>query len=427
MHSSYFEKIKKRKNELKEIEKNLNAIYEFSKTNTHLTTYILVELVNVKEINDYYGYKLGNAYIDYFIDVMTHIIDHKGTLFRYDGMRFLLLCSETIHEELIETILRTFRDISVAGKSNMYQLKIGVAFYGKHSVSPEELIQFTKIAIKNAKINEFQRFECPMKRELYERVALKNKFTHALLQGKLMMYYQPQVTIQTGKVESVEALLRWYDEEYGFIAPDKILELAEELSLMPALNEWIFMTVANQLNELHQLGKTLKVAVNISPKYIDEHFKALLDDVLQLLETEPEQLEIEITEIHKAKNLDEMKKILEEIADQHISIALDDFGTGYSNIFYLKELGTIITQLKIDKTFSESINDCPVTQEILAAVIDLAHTLNIAIVVEGIETYEQLKTVTTMMANKVQGYYFSPALPLNELLAFLHSPLTLKK
>ncbi|MBM7699525.1 GGDEF domain-containing phosphodiesterase [Kurthia huakuii] len=415
MHSSYLEKVEKEEKNPLETDEKLTEIYRFSQENKQFDTYMMIEFSNLKEINDYYGYELGNECIKNFMQVVTTITGNKGQLFRYDGMRFLLLSSQAHYCELLQQILRTFSDIGVAGKCNIYELKIGVAIYDIHANNAQELIHLAKIAVKNANINHVSMFESNMKITLHEKTELKSRLAKAIIQNDLMLYYQPQVNLQTGTIDSVEALLRWYDEDYGFISPDKILQFAEELALMPALNEWIFLTAAKQIKDFQQKGQHLKVAVNISPKYIDENFITLLNEIIKITNIAPQQLEIEITEIHKAKNLEQMKEILQVIAERQVSIALDDFGTGYSNIFYLKELGPIITSIKIDKAFSENIAECLITKEILKSIVDLAHVLKIAIVVEGIETSAQLQEISKLCVDVVQGYYFSPAIPVDDL------------
>lgn len=245
--------------------------------------------------------------------------------------------------------------------------------------------------------------------------ASRLEIINALKNNEFVLYYQPQFNIKTKSYVGVEALIRWQHREKGLLFPADFLPLAEAVDLMRELDQWV-LNQACQQNKLWQMRgmKPIRIAVNISPKFIQsDDFANSIVATLNKTQLKPEYLELEITEEVDLHHNEKVIDSLHTLKSFGIKIALDDFGTGYSSISYLKKLP--IDRIKIDKSFIQNILENPNDAAMVIAMISLASSMNIEIIAEGVETLKQLQTLLAHDCHEIQGFYFSKALPVDEV------------
>jgi EAL domain-containing protein (putative c-di-GMP-specific phosphodiesterase class I) len=255
------------------------------------------------------------------------------------------------------------------------------------------------------------------------RINLETLLRRAVVKDELLVYYQPQVDIRTGKIIGAEALLRWHNAEEGMIPPDQFIPVAEEIGLISEIGEWVLRQVCQQgMNWIAAGLPSLKLAVNLSlHQFRHGDVAALVAEVLHETGFPPGMLELELTESALMERESEVVLILQRLQDLGVRLAIDDFGTGYSSFAYLKYFPLNI--LKIDKTFIEDLTEMDDDKEITAAIIGLGHTLHLQVLAEGVETEEQLIFLKEQGCDFYQGYYASPAVSAHDFFnLFQNSP-----
>ncbi|MEG4272132.1 MULTISPECIES: EAL domain-containing response regulator [unclassified Microcoleus] len=238
---------------------------------------------------------------------------------------------------------------------------------------------------------------------------IKTSLCVALEREEFQVYYQPQVNVQTGKIMSAEALVRWLHPEKGLISPAEFIPHAEETGFIVQLGEWVLQTACRQMQVWHNAGFALRVAVNLSPRQF--HQPNLCSRVAQILaETglEPSSLELELTESLMVEDAESAIATLQQLKNLGLSISIDDFGTGYSSLSYLTQYP--FDTLKIDRCFISNITDGCTNAAIVKAIIEMAHSLCLEVIAEGVETEAEKDFLWRYECDTMQGYLFSPPL-----------------
>ncbi len=257
-------------------------------------------------------------------------------------------------------------------------------------------------------------FEASMSDSMQDRLALENDLRRALAAHEFEIHYQPQISTRTGKVLSVEALLRWRHPQKGLIAPSSFIPLAEQTGLIVPLDAWVLAQACRQARAWSEAGLDLKVAVNLSamqfrcPDPLDSIVSAV-----QSVGLDPRCLEIELTESALMIDPERSSTALKLLRSMGISVAIDDFGTGYSSLSYLRRLP--IDKLKIDRSFIRDLPTSPTDESIVRAIVSLAHSVGLQVVAEGVETPEQLECIRALHCDQWQGYYCCAPLPAAQL------------
>lgn len=329
---------------------------------------------------------------------------------------------------LAKKILATLNQpVTIEGHEVRSGASLGITMYPSDSTNVEQLIEYADTAMFQAQqaANSYHFYSAELNTNLRERLALENELYNALQQGELLLYYQPQVSLHSGQIIGVETLLRWQNPQRGFVSPAKFIPIAEETGLIIPIGEWVLRTACAQNQAWQNAGlPPLKVAVNISAR----QFKLLnlVDIVAQALaETglAPQYLELELTESLMIENIQQTVSHLQKLHDMGVTLSVDDFGTGYSSLNYLKRFP--IHTLKIDQSFIRDLvvdsDDAAITE----AIISLAHSLNLSVIAEGVESYEQLAYLHKNQCDEIQGYYFSRPIPADALTQILQEGRTL--
>lgn len=389
---------------------------------------IMLDLSRLKKINDSFGRSIGDLFILNAIKKIKLTLSENDRIFRYNGKKLVITTNEFKVPFLTQQIIAIFNRPFTIEEYHFYSnVHIGVAIFSKNGLTIQQLLKNAELALIEAKKehgNKALYFKESMTTIFTEQLDIEKRLRIALHTNQLTLYYQPKFETKTHQLIGMEALLRWYDPDYGFIPPDKFLPIAEKNGLMPLIDAWVLKTAAEQMKEwLNQFPHLpLRVAVNISPLHIQEkNFICFVENILQEVQLKAMYLEIEITESSFINEADNVLQTILALKRSGISIAIDDFGTGYSSLAYLKQFP--IDTIKIDKSFIRGIKQHSKDASMVKAIIHLAHIMNMDVVVEGVETLEELTIITLANGDMIQGYYFSPALAVEnftELLKVTH-------
>lgn len=251
---------------------------------------------------------------------------------------------------------------------------------------------------------------------------IQRELLNAIKKHELVLYYQPQYNFFSSKFVGVEALVRWHHPSRGLLLPEHFIPIAEESDLISRIGEWVLRTACSQLSAWMKKGlQPMRMAVNVAGRQLQHaNFAGRVGQILQEFDIKPEFLELEISE--KVIIREEDRQAIETLRRLHemgIKIALDDFGTGFTSIRSLKKLP--IDTIKIDRGFINNININQEDAAIVKAIISLAHTLNLQVIAEGVESLKQLQSLTAKKSIGIQGFYISEALPVEELEKLLQS------
>jgi predicted signal transduction protein with EAL and GGDEF domain len=301
----------------------------------------------------------------------------------------------------------------IAEQEVFVAVSIGVALSTSHG-KPGDLVRNADAAMHRSKSRGRAHYE------LFDREAaggatsalhLESALRRALENKELLIHYQPIVSLASGKITSCEALIRWMHPERGLILPAEFIAAAEESGLIAPISEWLLHEACGQAQAWREAGlPPIRVSINVSPRVITEpHFLATINGALSASGLEPSLLQLELTESALMENSDATVQPLIELYTKGVHVSLDDFGTGYSSLIYLRRYP--ISSLKIDETLARHIATDPGDAAIASGLIALAHSLDMKVIVEGVETAEQLAFLRAKHCDEVQGYFLCP--PIN--------------
>jgi diguanylate cyclase (GGDEF)-like protein/PAS domain S-box-containing protein len=394
---------------------------------------LFLDLDRFKNINDSLGHHIGDLLLKEVAVRMASCIRKGDTLSRLGGDEFVVTLEGLAHAEdaaqvALKIITALRRPLSVGGHALNTSCSIGISIFPDDAEDSGELMKNADTAMYHAKEqgrNNFQFFSPEMNLRAVERHRLETELRLALEHGQFVLHYQPQADIRDGRLVGMEALIRWQHPLRGLVPPNSFIPVAEESGLIELIGRWALRTACEQIQRWQAAGLPIvKIAVNISARQFDEP-KDFADDVTRLLNTvglDPRYLELEMTESMLLKNVDENIAVLRKLGTLGTSLAVDDFGTGYSSLAYLKQLP--IDTLKIDRTFVRDIESDEDDAAIIKAIIAMAHSLDLRVTAEGVETQGQLAALRKLRCDQFQGYLLSPPIPADEFAQrFLEHPM----
>jgi predicted signal transduction protein with EAL and GGDEF domain len=342
---------------------------------------------------------------------------------RAGGDEFLLLIADSRDQsDLAAVAARIGKALGESFHVNATEVhttaSIGISVYPTDGAKADALVAHADEAMYCAKKrgrNEYQFFNLALSVFSQERLNLENDLRHAIARQQLRIHYQPKSDVVTGRISSVEALLRWRHPTRGLVSPANFIPLAEESGLILPIGEWVLREACSQAREWQRAGLPfLRVAVNVSPvQFRQSNFLQTLRKALLDFDLEPQYLEIELTETTVMVNAEGSVEILEELSRMGVVVSIDDFGTGYSSMSYLRRFP--IDKLKIDRSFISDLTTNAADASIVRAIISLAHSLRLKVVAEGVETLEQLEQLRELGCDQYQGFYRSAAVPAGEI------------
>ncbi len=377
---------------------------------------LFLDLDRFKFINDSLGHHVGDGLLQEVAKRVSGCLREVDTVGRLGGDEFLVVLPETDGDgaaHVAQKILDTLADSAmIDGHPLTISSSIGVAIYPLDGTDIVTLMKNADSAMYHAKQagrGAYQFFNEEMNAAAHERLHLENGLRGALERGELELYYQ-QVDIKQRRVVGCEALLRWNHPKLGIVSPVRFIPVAEECGLIVPIGDWALREACRQMLEFQRSsGQNLVVAVNVSALQFTQ--RNFVDSVRQALDETgltPQCLELELTESALMKDTDGALDTLKALSDMGVRLAVDDFGTGYSSLSYLKRFP--INCLKIDKGFVRDLETDVDDAAIVNAVINLAHSLRLTVVGEGVETEGQLQFLLERGCEEAQGFYFDQPL-----------------
>jgi diguanylate cyclase (GGDEF)-like protein/PAS domain S-box-containing protein len=386
-----------------------------------------LDIDRFKTINDTLGHTVGDELLKEIAARIRPNIREADTLARIGGDEFTILLSHFSSVEdisaMADKIMAVFKKPFVIGEHTFYMTtSIGISIYPEDGADAETLTKNADIALYHAKEtgrDNYKFYNSSLNIRTLERMLLGNSLRQTLARGELELFYQPQFNIATGHVVCAEALIRWRHPELGILNPLQFLPLAEEIGFMVAIDEWVLRTACQQ-NKAWQKAAypPFCITVNLSAQQFRQPgLVEMISQVLQETGLDPEWLELEVTENVAMEDIEHTLPNVRKLTDLGISFSIDDFGTGYSSLSHLKKLP--LHKLKIDKSFISDITVDHDDQIIVNAVISVAHSMELRVVAEGVETEEQLSLLRLSGCDEIQGYLGSYPLPSGEYEDFM--------
>ncbi len=390
---------------------------------------MFLDMDRFKTINDTLGHAMGDRLLQHFAERVKDCLREGDTVARWGGDEFTVILPHIRAEEDATKIAQRILDalkqpFNLEGHQLYISSSIGIALYPEDGKDVQTLLKNADAALYRAKEhgrNNYRLYIPTMNSQASDLLALENRLHQALKQGEFVVYYQPQVNINTGEITAMEALLRWHHPTMGLISPRTFISLAEETGLIVPIGEWVLRTVCAQNKAWQEAGLLpLRVAVNLSARQFQQpNIVAMVRQVLAETGLSPHFLELEITETTIMKHVEQARIWVRDLQGMGVHMTMDDFGTGYSSLSYLKKFP--FNTLKIDQSFIRDLKDEPQDIAIISAVIALGRGFNLRVVAEGVETHEQMELLQSLHCQEIQGHWFSRPLAVEDTTKFLEN------
>jgi diguanylate cyclase (GGDEF)-like protein/PAS domain S-box-containing protein len=394
---------------------------------------LLMDLDHFKEVNDTLGHAAGDRLLVEVARRLTGAIRPGDTVARLGGDEFAVVLpgadadAARIAARRIQNAVERPLKLTDHGIDVDVRASIGIAVSPEHGREPDQLLQRADVAMYVAKrAGGGQALYTPEQdQHSPEKLAVVGELRHALEENKLLLCYQPQVTLRTAGLVGVEALVRWPDQHRGMVSPDRFVRLAEQSGLIRRLTRFVLETALEQCRHWQRAGHHLAVSVNLSMR--DLHDERLTETIVRLLEhyaVEPTRLRLEITESVLMADPRRVIDVLRALRSTGVEAAIDDFGTGYSSLAYLADLP--VNSLKIDRSFVRGLLAGERRAAIVKATVELAHALGLKVVAEGVEDAPTWNALLELGCDAAQGYFVAQPMEAHELDAWLDRGLSAK-
>lgn len=382
-----------------------------------------VDLNDFKSFNDVWGHLIGDQVLAEFCRRLSNCLNVSDTLGRMDGHELALILmirkGQTGPKQIVDRIREVLREpFRVQEQDVTLTASIGIALYPDDGADAERLIKQASTAMNRAKQagrDTYRFYTAQMNVEVQARQELETALRDAVRKQAFELYYQPKISLRDGTLCGVEALLRWHRPGLPSVAPSVFVPILEDMGLISMVGQWVIASVCKQIACWQRSGLGVsQVAVNVSAQQIAEgDFVQDIQRSLDEHQIEAKWLELELTESSLMFNTPETIASLLALRDLGLKISIDDFGTGYSSLAYLSRFP--IDKLKIDIAFIREVPHNAQDAAITRTIIELAHSLNLQVIAEGVENCEQLAFLTENGCDQVQGYLLSRPLPTKEL------------
>lgn len=387
-----------------------------------LVAVLFVDLDHFKFINDSLGHDMGDRLLQIVGQRLTECVRSIDTVARHGGDEFVMVLPDLTESEDAAKVAQKMQDavgqpFKIGEHEFVVSCSTGISIYPRDGEDAQTLLKNADAAMYHAKEhgrNNFQFFTSSLNDRIVARLAMEKHLRMALERDEFVLHYQPQVDLRTGRITGMESLIRWNSPELGFIPPDSFIPLAEETGLIVPIGEWVIRTSCAQNKAWQDAGLApLVMAINLSPRqFREEGLAESIAAIVQDTGLEPRYLELEIIESLVMHDVDSALAILRKLKELGAQLTMDDFGTGYSSLSYLKRFP--FDKMKIDKSFVRDITNDPDSAAITRAIITMAHSLNLRVIAEGIETEGQLGYLRSQDCDEMQGFYFSRPVPAPE-------------
>jgi diguanylate cyclase (GGDEF)-like protein/PAS domain S-box-containing protein len=393
---------------------------------------LFLDVDRFKHINDSVGHVIGDRLLQSLAERLQTCVRNSDTVSRQGGDEFVILLSEVTHAaDAAVSAEKLLLALSEPHRIDQHDLEvtvsIGIATYPDDGTDAETLLKRADFAMYHAKEsgrNKYQFFEPKMNVRAIERQSLENELRHALERREFAMHYQPKVNLHSGAITGIEALIRWHHPQRGLVLPAQFIPIAEECGFIVPIGQWVLRESCQQAKLWQDAGlPSVRMAVNVSTVELRaKDFLTGLRDILMETGLDPLHLELELTETFLMQDMTSTAAVLRAINELGVRLTLDDFGTGYSSLSHLKRFP--IGTLKIDQSFVRNVTTDADDASIVSAVINMAKSLDMCVVAEGVETPQQLAFLREQNCPEGQGYYFNRPVTARE---FTKIPRTLRR
>ena len=385
---------------------------------------VVVDLDRFKEINDSLGHAVGDALLRQVGPRLTRELRDGDLLARLGGDEFVVLVDEAdragalaLAERLRTQVRQPF---PVGGMNLTIDASVGVAIGPEHSATARELLQLADLAMYSAKSGRsgVEVYDEERDGDGRHRLEAVEQLRRGIAGGELVLHYQPKLTLTSGAVDGVEALVRWQHPSRGLLFPDAFIDLAESAGLMSRLTSAVVEMSLAQCRRWADAGCLLTVSVNVSPSnLVDDEFPDQVAALLRRFELPADVLVLEVTESILMEDRERAVRVLSRLRDAGVGVSIDDYGTGYSSLAYLAALP--VTELKLDRVFIGAMTGSSRAASIVTSTLQLAHALDLVLVAEGAEDQATVDALSGLGCDVVQGYHLSRPLPPEQLLEWL--------
>ncbi len=393
---------------------------------------VFIDLDQFKMINESLGHQAGDHFLKYAAKQLKKRIGRQCMLSRYAGDEFMVVINELsgveeagrVSEKLSETLAvpLIYNDQEFVLTASM-----GISIYPDDGLTPDVLIKNAGIALHRAKAKgrgEREFFKGEMNEFTIERLAMESFLRNAIPKGELSLYFQPQISLDDGKVIALEALVRWNHPRLGIVSPGNFIPLAEETGLIGNIGRWVLNEACQQLKKWHEtMNSEISISVNVSGRQFQKlDFVYEVKEALQRSKIDPRFLHLELTESMMVENVQYGINIMKELKELGIKISIDDFGTGYSSLSYLKDFPIDI--LKIDQSFIRNLtksDHSSTDAAIVRAIITICKGLSVTALAEGVETKQQLLVLKDYGCDHVQGFFIGKPVCAAEIEELFHT------
>jgi diguanylate cyclase (GGDEF)-like protein/PAS domain S-box-containing protein len=397
----------------------LKQAIAYSRRSDQMHAVLLLNLDRFKTINDSLGYTAGDRLLQSVAQRLTSCVRESDTVARFGSDEFAILLTQISRPQDAANAARAIKEVLdqafIFDEQEVFiSTSIGISLYPHDDRDTAGLLKNAGAALDRAKVeggNRYEFYTAGGTTRALKQLVLESNLRGALERSEFVVQYQPQVTIPDFHLVGMEALVRWQHPSLGLLYPSEFVPLAEESGLIIALGEWVMRNACLQNKAWQDAGLApMRLSVNFSARQFQQPaFINAVAEILRETNLDPRWLELEITESSIMKEPDQAIEKLHELKLMGIRVAVDDFGTGYSSLNYLKRFP--IDTLKIDKTFVADVCKDPHDTAIVRAIITLGHALDLTVIAEGVETQEQLKYLSSLGCDVVQGFLFSKSLP----------------
>jgi len=392
-----------------------------------LVAILFIDLDRFKTINDTLGHEAGDRLLQLLAERFNRAVREGDTVARFGGDEFVILLDDVATEQDVGMVAQKVLDalaapFNIENQGLYITASIGVSLFPGDGEDSGALLKNADVAMYRAKElgkNTYQFYSADMSARAFERLSLETSLRHALERNEFLLYYQPQLDVDSGEIVGVEALLRWRHPDFGLVLPGEFIALLEETGLILPAGEWILQTACAQLRAWHAAGRRkLRLAVNLSPRQVQAPgLVAMVERALNGMRADAGRLELEITEGLLVQHAPATMETFEALRALGVRLAVDDFGTGYSSLSYLRRFP--IDTLKIDRSFVHDIPHDPDDSAITTTIIAMAQGLRLEVVAEGVENAAQRDFLRSRGCRLMQGYLFSRPLPPDEITKLL--------
>ncbi len=383
---------------------------------------LYLDLDRFKLINDSLGHLVGDRLLQSVARRLGECVRATDTVSRLGGDEFVILLSEVAHEQdaahCADKLLKAFRKPFELDDHELHMTaSIGIVIYPSDGTAVETLLKNADSAMYEAKKhgrNNYQFYRADLNSTAGEQQALENGLRHAIARQELKLHYQPIVSLSTGAIDGVEALVRWQHPTLGLLLPDQFISIAEESGLIVPIGQWVLREACRQGKAWHDDGLfKLRLAVNVSAVELrSREYVAGVAGILAQTGFDPRSLELELTETFLMQDSKSTAAVLGAIKELGVQLALDDFGTGYSSLSYMRRFP--IDALKVDRSFVRDLSMDASDASVVSAVINMGTSLQMRVVAEGVEAIDQVAFLKAHGCSEGQGYYFSRPLKARE-------------